>query len=123
MVLGSYTAVGPKDVRKARDAAKAQKSAGYDPVKVRKVAKLKASLAEGSTFKAVAMEWYTEQAPQWSPSHAPRSLRQLERDLFPLIGAGPIADIHAMERLAAHGQVQQRNITEGVKGRLTPYRG
>ncbi len=69
------------------------------------------------------MEWYTEQAPQWSPSHAAQSLRQLERDLFPLIGAGPIADIHAMERLAAHCHVQQRNITEGLKCRLTPYRG
>ena len=152
MALGSYPVVGPKDARKARDAAKAQKSDGHDPVKVRKVAKLKATLPEGSTFKAVAMEWYTKQAPQWSPSHAARSLRQLERDLFPLIGARPIADIHAMELLAAlqkveergavetadrvlmlarqiwdywlpTATVQQRNITEGLKGRLTPYRG
>jgi integrase len=79
-------------------------------------------------------------------------LRQLERDLFPWIGERPIAEIHAMELLAAlqkveergaletadralmlarqvweywlpTADVQQRNITEGLKARLTPYRG
>jgi integrase len=79
-------------------------------------------------------------------------LRQLERDLFPRIGERPIAQIHAMELLAAlqkveergaletadralmlarqiwdywlpTSDVQQRNITEGLKARLTPYRG
>jgi len=152
MALGSYPAVGPKEARKARDIAKAQKSNGHDPVKVRKVEKLKATLPDGTTFKAVAMEWYTKQAPQWSPSHAARSLRQLERDLFPWIGDRPIAGIHAMELLAVlqkveergaietadrvlmlarqiwdywlpAAKVQQRNITEGLKRRLTPYRG
>jgi len=99
MALGSYPDVGPKDARKARDAAKAQKSDGQDPVKARKVERLKATLPDGSTFKAVALEWYAKQAPQWSASHAERSLRQLERDLFPLIGGRPIASIHAMELL------------------------
>ena len=32
MALGSYPDVGPKDARKTRDAAKAQKSEGQDPV-------------------------------------------------------------------------------------------
>lgn len=74
-------------------------------------------------------------------------LRQLERDLFPWIGERPIAEIHAMELLAAlhkveergaletadralmlarqvwdywlpTADVQQRNITEGLKARL-----
>ena len=76
----------------------------------------------------------------------------MERDLFPWIGNRPIVDIHAMELLAAlqkveergavetadrvlmlarqvweywlpTADVQQRNITEGLKKRLTPYRG
>jgi integrase len=152
MALGIYPAMSLKEARKARDAAKLHKSEGRNPVEVRKVQKLRAIRPEGDSFKAVAMEWYTKQAPQWSPSHAARSLRQLERDLFPLIGERPIADIHAMELLAAlqkveergaletadrvlmlarqiwdywlpTATVQQRNITEGLKGRLTPYRG
>jgi integrase len=152
MALGSYPDVGPKLARAARDAAKAQKSDGVDPVQARKLDKLKNTRSTGDTFKAIALEWYAKQAPQWSESHAGRMLRQLERDLFPWIGERPIAEIHAMELLAAlhkveergaletadralmlarqvwdywlpTADVQQRNITEGLKARLTPYRG
>ena len=152
MALGSYPDVGLKAARKARDTAKLQKSDGRDPVQARKAEKLKATRPDGDTFKAVALEWYGKQAPQWSNSHAARSLRQLERDLFPWIGSRAMTDIHPMELLAAlqkveergavetadrvlmlarqvwdywlpTADVQQRNITEGLKGRLTPYRG
>jgi len=152
MALGSYPEVGPKDAREARDAARQQKDAGRDPVQVRKVEKLKASRTDGDTFKTVALEWYAKQAPQWSTGHAERSLRQLERDLFPWIGNRPMREIHAMELLAALHKVEergavetadrvlmlarqvweywlptttstQRNVTEGLKARLTPYRG
>ncbi len=152
MALGSYPEVGPKKARELRDAAKAQKSEGIDPVQARKLEKLKNTRSTGDTFKAIALEWYAKQAPQWSESHAGRMLRQLERDLFPWIGERPIAEIHAMELLAAlqkveergaletadralmlarqvweywlpTADVQQRNITEGLKARLTPYRG
>lgn len=152
MALGSYPDVSLKEARLARDAAKAKKSDGVDPVQVRKLEKLKKTRSSGDTFKAIALEWYKKQAPQWSDSHAQRMLRQLERDLFPWIGDRPIADIHAMELLAALHKVEergaletadralmlarqiweywlptsdvnQRNITEGLKARLTPYRG
>ena len=152
LALGSYPAVTLTAARKARDAAKLQKTEGRDPVQVRKVEKLKATRTDADTFKAIALEWYAKQAPQWSESHAGRMLRQLERDLFPWIGARLMTDIHAMELLAAlqkveergaletadralmlarqvwdywlpTATVQQRNITEGLKGRLTPYRG
>jgi integrase len=152
LALGSYPDVGLTAARKARDAAKLVKSEGRDPVQVRKIEKLKATRSGGDTFKALALEWYAKQAPQWSDAHAARMLRQLERDLFPWIGERAIAEIHAMELLAALQKVeergaletadralmlarqvweywlptadnQQRNITEGLKARLTPYRG
>ena len=152
LALGSYPKLTLKAARKARDAAKLQKSEGADLVQLRKVEKLKATRTGGDTFKAVALEWYGKQSPQWSTSHAERSLRQFERDLFPWIGERPMVEIHPMELLAAlhkveergaietadrvlmlarqvwdywlpTAHVQQRNITEGLKGRLTPYRG
>ena len=112
LALGAYPAMGLSDARKARDAAKLHKSEGHDPVQVRKLEKIKAARPEGDTFKAVALEWYAKQAPQWSTSHADRSLRQLERDLFPWIGARPIAEIHAMELLAALQKVEERGALE-----------
>jgi integrase len=152
LALGSYPAVSLKEARKARDAAKLQKGDGINPVQARKLEKLKNARTGGDTFKAIALEWFAKQVPQWSPSHAKRMLRQLERDLFPWIGERPMEQIHAMELLAAlqkveargaletadralmlarqvwdywlpTAQVQQRNITEGLKARLTPYRG
>lgn len=152
LALGRYPDVSLKSARLARDAAKLQKSEGIDPVQARKLQKLKATRDTGDTFKAIALEWYGKQAPQWSEGHAGRMLRQLERDLFPWVGDRPIEQIHAMELLAALQKVEergaletadralmlarqvwdywlptagveQRNITEGLKARLTPYRG
>jgi integrase len=152
MALGSYPEVSAKEARMARDSAKAQKSDGADPVQARKLDRLKNTRTSGDTFKAIALEWYAKQALQWSDHHAKRVKAQLERDLFPWIGERPIASIHAMEllealkRIEARGaletadrtlgvasqvwdywlptaDVQQRNITEGLKARLTPYSG
>jgi integrase len=149
LALGSYPSTGPKDARAARDAAKAQRIEGKDPIKARKAEKLKAANPEGETFKAVALEWYGLQTPNWSASHATRTLRNLEKDLFPYVGAKLLKDIHPMELMAAVKKVedrgameaarrvldtasqvfkhwlpmappQYRNITEGLKARLTP---
>jgi len=149
LALGSYPSTGPKDARAARDAAKAQRTEGKDPVQARKAEKLKAANPKGDTFKAVALEWYGLQTPNWSASHATRTLRNLEKDLFPYVGAKLLTDIHPMELMAAVKKVedrgameaarrvldtasqvfkhwlpmappQYRNITEGLKARLTP---
>ena len=66
LALGSYPDVSLTAARKARDAAKLQKSEGADPIKLRKVEKLKATRTGGDTFKAVALDWYGKQSPQWS---------------------------------------------------------
>ena len=108
MALGSYPAMSLADARKARDQAKGHKSEGRDPVQVRKVEKLRTARPGGDTFEAVALEWYAKQAPQWSASHAERSLRQLQRDLFPWIGKRTMPEIQAMELLAALQKVEDR---------------
>ena len=152
MALGSYPAVSLADARKARDAAKALKSQGHNPVQARKLEKLRGTMAGGGTFKVVAVEWHGKQTPKWSAGHAERALRQLERDLFPWIGERPMASIEPMELLSALHKIEergaletadralmlcrqvwrywlptasntQRDITEGLKSRLTPYRG
>ncbi len=149
LALGSYPSTGPKDARAARDAAKAQRIEGKDPVQARKAEKLKAANPEGDTFKAVALEWYGLQVSDWSESHATRTLRNLEKDLFPFIGAKLMTEIHPMELMQAVKKVEERgalesarrvldtasqvfkhwlpmappqyrNITEGLKARMTP---
>jgi integrase len=149
MALGSYPAVSVAAARKARDAAKALKGEGVDPVQARKLEKLKASNPDGDTFKSVALGWFAVQEPGWSENHATRTRRNLEKDLFPAIGAKLMTEIHPMELMAAVKKVEERgalesanrvlgtasqvfkhwlpmappqyrNITEGLKARLTP---
>lgn len=150
--LGSYPTVSLTAARKARDMARIQKSDGIDPIQSRKREKLKSRCEGGDTFDAVALEWHAKQLDTWSPGHAARTLRQLERDLFPWLKDRPMASIEPMELLAVLQKVEkrgaletadralmlarqvwrywlptasntQRDITEGLKSRLTPYRG
>jgi integrase len=151
IALGSYPSVSLKDVRARRDEAKKLKADGRDPVQTRKIEDLKAGNPAGDTFKAVALEWFKRQIPQWSSGHAERGLRQLERDLFPWVGERKLADIEPVELLAtlrkveARGAVETadrglmlcrqvwrygvatgrvpRDITADLKGALSPYRG
>lgn len=150
LALGSYPAVGLTAARKARDVAKMQRAQGSDPIEARKLEKLKGGLDRGDSFQAVALDWHGKQVAGWSTGHAERTLRQLERDLFPWLGQRPMASIEPMELLSVLQKVEergaletadralmlarqiwrywlptasnsQRDITEGLKSRLTPY--
>lgn len=151
LALGAYPAVSLKAARQARDEAKRKRAEGIDPVQARKVEKLKAINPAGDTFQIVALEWFDKQAPHWSEAHAFRSKRQLERDLFPWLGARRMADIEPVELLATLRKIEERgavetadrclmlarqiwrygvatgrvgrDMTADLKGALQPYRG
>ena len=119
MALGSYPDIGPKDARKARDAAKLEKSKGRDPVQVRKVEKLKTLTPAGNTFKATALEWYEQKSGSWSSHYAIREKRNLEKDLFPFFADRRIGDIEAIELLAVIRRVEERGALDVAHRVLT----
>jgi integrase len=119
MALGGYPDVALTAARKARDAAKLIKSEGRDPVHVRKVEKLKATTPASSTFKATALEWYEMKSDSWSSHYAIREKRNLEKDLFPFLGARNIADIEAIELLAVVRRVEERGALDVAHRVLT----
>jgi len=119
LALGSYPTVSLTAARKARDAAKLQKSEGRDPVQARKVAKLKALTPEGDTFKATALEWYALKLDSWSVHYAIREKRNLEKDLFPFMGERRIGDIEPVELLATVRRVEERGALDVAHRVLT----
>ena len=119
LALGSYPTVTLTAARKARDAAKLQKSSGIDPVQVRKIEKLKALTPAGDTFKATALEWYALKLASWSSHYAIREKRNLEKDLFPYFAARRIGDIEPIELLAAVRQVEERGALDVAHRVLT----
>jgi len=152
LALGSYPLVSLANARVKQSEAKALKHKGIDPVHAKQVGKLIAARQADDTFEVIAREWHSKQISNWSEVHAKTVMRRMERDLFPWIGKRPMAQLHAMELLSAlqkiedrqavetahrvldiarqvwsywlpTAEVEQRNITEGLKARLQPYIG
>jgi len=151
LALGSYPDVSLTAARKARDAAKLNKSEGRDPIQIRKVEKLMATTPDADTFKVTALEWFDLKLASWSSHYAIREKRNLEKDLFPHFAARRIGDILPIELLAAvravedrgaldvahrvlttAGQVlryavatgrAQRDVSADIKGALKPHHG
>lgn len=119
LALGSYPDVSLTTARKARDAAKLEKSKGRDPVQVRKVEKLKALTPAGNTFKATALEWYAMKLDSWSSHYAIREKRNLEKDLFPFLGEWHIGEIESIELLATVRRVEERGALDVAHRVLT----
>ena len=121
LALGSYPAVTLTLARKARDAAKLQKSEGRDPVQVRQVEKLKATTLDSDTFKVTALEWYALKLETWSSHYAIREKRNLEKDLFPYFATRRVADIEPIELLAAVRRVDSPRRQRCQRARLQPH--
>ncbi len=106
--LGVYPDVALADARARRDAARKLLADGVDPSAQRKADKREAAGRAANNFEAVAREWYAKQAHTWVATHATDVLRRLESNLFPEIGATPIAELTAPELLAAVRKIEQR---------------
>jgi len=108
LALGSYPDVSLTAARKARDAAKLQKSEGIDPLQARQVEKLKASVGSGDTLAAAASDWLERGKPNWSDTHYVRENRNITKDLIPYLGKRAIASIKPIELLAVIQKVEER---------------
>jgi len=123
LALGSYPAVGLTAARKKRDAAKLQKSEGTDPVQARKVDKLRERVAGDNTLEATGRQWLELHRLEWSDTHYVRERRNLEKDLFPYLGARDIGKIEPIELLAAIKRVEERGVSDVPHRVLLTARG
>ncbi|MDO9278296.1 MAG: tyrosine-type recombinase/integrase [Polaromonas sp.] len=115
MGLGTYPAVSLADARQARDDAKKLLSAGTDPMQARKGAKLARMAASAHSFESVARQWYAHWKGPKNARHADYVLARLEADVFPAIGARPIADIAAPELVRMVKAIEARGALDIAK--------
>lgn len=108
LALGAYPEVSLAKARLDRDAARLLLKAGTDPVQERRDAKLADRVRLGTTFEAVARAWHANWRTARSPRHADYVLRRMEADVFPVLGAKPIADITAPQLLAMAKKIESR---------------
>ena len=106
--LGVYPAVGLKAARIKREAERKHLDNKLDPSAERKAANLRSRSALENSFEAVAVEWSTKRSNTWVASHALDVKRRLEKNIFPMLGHRPIADIEAPELLATVRKIEGR---------------
>lgn len=118
LTFGDYPATSLADARSRRDEAKRLLAEGKNPAFERDVEKQTRAIAAQNTFEAVALEWYEAQQATWSASHASRVKKQLDREVFPLIGQRPISSIGAPDLLAVIRRIEGREAFETARKTL-----
>lgn len=108
LALGSYPEVTLKAARRARDEARKVRESGVNPVLRRRADRLAAGVRSALTFEAVARDLYATKLNAWSENHAAQWLRCLEKDVFPWLGAMPVADVTAPVLLECLRRVERR---------------
>lgn len=92
-----------------------QLAGGVDPAQAKRIAKQNKAIANANTFEAVAREWHANKRDSWQERTATNVLHRLEKDVFPLIGKYPIADIRAPVILDVLRQIEKRGAVDMAK--------
>ncbi len=108
LAFGVYPAVSLKDARDQATAARKVIQSGDDPGALRKAAKVQAIHEAANTLEAVARDWLKHQAGRWESVTADRVKASLEADIFPALGARPMAGIKPGEVMAAVKKIEAR---------------
>lgn len=112
IVFGSYPEISLKRARELRDDARRLLRDGRDPGLETKRARHARRVGHENTFEKFAREWHEHHKDSWTPVHADDVLTSMERDLFPMIGAFPVAEIDEALMLAALRAVEKRGAFE-----------
>ena len=127
LALGKYPDVrGPAARKRAAEARQALHE-GRDPSAEKKAAKERDRIAGEASFEAVARIWMAKVAPTLAENTRAKHKVFLEGDVFPWIGARPIAELAAPDLLAVLGRVEGRGAidiakrTHNLMGRIFRY--
>lgn len=115
LAFGKYPEISLADARKARSAARDKINAGVDPSQAKRIEKKNKAAADANTFEAVAREWHANKLETWQQRTAANVLHRLEKDVFPLIGKQPIAEIKAPVMLDVLRQIEKRGALDMAK--------
>ena len=106
--MGIYPDVSLKLARQRRDEARKLLARDIDPSAYRKAQKQSQRQWARNSFEAVASEWLAKHSPNWSTGWVRRLEHELGREVFPYIGASPVAQLTAPDLLAVVRRVEAR---------------
>lgn len=110
--LGTYPDVTLADARNRRDNARKQLAGGIDPGEHRKATKAAGVERAANSFEVIAREWLGKR--DWVPAYLVKVTAWMENDVFPWIGAKPIATLSAPDFLAVARRIEERGAIESA---------
>ncbi|GAB2872186.1 tyrosine-type recombinase/integrase [Pseudoduganella ginsengisoli] len=110
--LGAYPRTSLAAARAGLIENREHRSKGIDPVQARRLCKVARSISSETTFQTVADAWLEMNRPDWSPVHYRKSARAFNRDVYPMLGKLPIADITAPMIAATMDDIAKRGALE-----------
>lgn len=111
-VLGDYPDLSLSEARLERDRLKGLVREGRNLTLEKKAIKVAKIKSDSHTFEQIARQWHKFRTPLWTEHHAHDVIHSLERDVFPMLGSFPIADINAPMILAALREIEKRGAIE-----------
>lgn len=118
MSLGAYPDVSLAQAREGMDQARKILAAGDDPMAIRKADKVATRTAAENSFETVARMWWAHWKPARSEQHAGQVMRRFEANVFPHIGARPVAEVQAPELVAMLKAIEARGVNDLAKRAL-----
>lgn len=122
LALGVYPEVGLKDARERRDDARRALAGGDDPAELRKAAKAQGEHEARNTLQAVAADWLKHQSARWAPVTLATIEASFKADVFPTLGARPLAQIKPREVVAVVKAIEARGAAEAAARALQRIR-
>jgi len=117
LAFGKYgkNEVSLAEARAKRDEARKLLADDIDPAQAKRIEKITKATNNANTFEAIARAWHTNKAATWQERTASNVLHRLEKDVFPLIGNMPIADIKPPVMLDLLRQIEKRGAVDMAK--------
>ena len=108
LAFGTYPDVTLAEARERREEARKLLANDVDHSEQKKAQKAASQERAANSFEVIAREWFEKHRDTWAPSHSSKIIRRLEVDVFPWLGARPIAEITAPEILAVLRRIEGR---------------
>jgi hypothetical protein len=100
LTIGTYPEAKLAEARERHMEARKGVARGESPSKQKRIEKRAAVKVAAGTFVAVADNWYADKAAHRSRSWREATRRWLDKELYPVIGSKPLADISPAAVLA-----------------------
>lgn len=110
--FGPYPDVSLIEARKRRDETRALRRGGSDPAQVRRAEKISKQFGACQTFEVIALLWLEKTKADRNDKTRRKIFNWLRKDIFPAIGAMPIAEVRPRDVLAALRPIEQRGAIE-----------